>query len=90
MSADLDVETLRLLRAVAELGSLSAAAAKRGMSQPAASARVREFESRWRLAVVRCSPRGSQLTTDGKAIVSLGAHGPSYDGHHARGDGGPE
>jgi DNA-binding transcriptional LysR family regulator len=70
MSPDLDIETLRLLVAVAESGSLSAAAAARGISQPAASARIRAFESRWRLAVLRRSSRGSQLTTDGHAVVS--------------------
>lgn len=70
MTPDLDIETLRLLVAVSETGSLSAAAARRGMSQPAASARVKEFEARWRLAVVSRSPRGSQLTTDGEAVIS--------------------
>ncbi len=70
MAADLDIETLRLLVAVGERGSLSAAAAECGISQPAASARLKEFEARWRLAVVRRSPRGSRLTTDGEAVVS--------------------
>jgi DNA-binding transcriptional LysR family regulator len=70
MAPDVDVETLRLIVDVAETGSLSAAAARRGMSQPAASARVREFEARWRLGVLRRSSRGSSLTTDGEAVVS--------------------
>lgn len=70
MTPDLDLETLRLLVAVSETGSLSAAATRRGISQPAASARVREFESRWRLAVVHRSARGSRMTTDGQAVVS--------------------
>ncbi|GAB3195874.1 LysR family transcriptional regulator [Nocardioides hungaricus] len=70
MAGDLDIETLRLLVAVGERGSLSAAAADCGISQPAASARVKEFEARWRLGVVRRSSRGSQLTTDGEAVVS--------------------
>lgn len=70
MAPDLDLDTLRLLVAVSETGSLSAAAARRGISQPAASARVREFESRWRLAVVQRSARGSRMTTDGEAVVS--------------------
>jgi DNA-binding transcriptional LysR family regulator len=70
MTPDVDVETLRLIVDVAETGSLSAAAAKRGISQPAASARVREFEARWRLGVLRRSSRGSTLTTDGEAVVS--------------------
>lgn len=68
--ADVDIETLRLLVAVAKEGSLSAAARSRGISQPAASARIREFEARWRLAVVRRSARGSTVTTDGEAVVA--------------------
>lgn len=70
MTPDVDIETLRLLVAVSETGSMSAAAMVRGVSQPAASARIKEFEARWRLAVVSRSPRGSQLTTDGEAVVS--------------------
>lgn len=67
---DLDIETLRLLVAVSELGSLSAAARSLGFTQPAASARVRSFETRWQLGVVDRGPRGSQLTTDGLAVVA--------------------
>lgn len=70
MTPDLDVETLRLLVALGELGSLSAAAQSRGISQPAASARLRAFEARWRVTVADRSPRGTTLTTDGLAIVS--------------------
>ena len=70
MTPDLDIETLRLIVDVAETGSIAAASSRRGVSQPAASARVREFESRWRLGVVRRSPRGSSLTTDGEAMVA--------------------
>lgn len=70
MSPDLDIETLRLLVAVTETGSLSRAAHECGISQPAASARVRSFEARWRLRVVERSPRGSTLTDDGFAVVS--------------------
>lgn len=70
MAPDLDVDTLRLVVAVAETGSLTAAAADRGISQPAASARVRAFEARWRLSILDRGPRGSTLTTDGLAVVS--------------------
>jgi molybdate transport repressor ModE-like protein len=70
MTRDLDLETLRLLVAVAETGSLNAAARARGVSQPAASARVREFEARWQVAIVRRSARGSTLTSDGEAVVA--------------------
>jgi DNA-binding transcriptional LysR family regulator len=70
MSPDVDLETLRLLVAVADDGSLGAGARRRGISQPAASARVRAFETRWRLTVLQRSPRGSALTTDGEAVVA--------------------
>lgn len=67
---DLDVTTLRLLVALDERGSINAAASALGLTQPAASARVRAFETRWRLAVVQRSARGSSLTTDGHAVVA--------------------
>ena len=67
---DLDIETLRLLVAVVEEGSMTGAARARGISQPAASARIREFEARWRLGVIRRSARGSSLTTDGEAVIA--------------------
>lgn len=70
MTPQLDLETLRLLVAVHDRGSLSAAARDVGISQPAASSRLREFEARWRLSVIRRSPRGSTMTTDGEAVVS--------------------
>lgn len=69
-SPDLDIETLRLLVAVDETGSLSAAARQRGLSQPSASARVRAFEARWQLSLLERSPRGSSLTTDGRAVIA--------------------
>ncbi|KRE38227.1 hypothetical protein ASG73_04500 [Janibacter sp. Soil728] len=67
---DLDIETLRLLVAVDETGSLSAAARERGLSQPSASARVRAFEARWQLSLLERTPRGSTLTTDGRAVIA--------------------
>lgn len=70
MTRDIDLETLRLLVAISETGSLTRAAAARGITQPAASARVRAFEVRWRLAVIARSSSGSQVTSDGEAVVS--------------------
>lgn len=67
---DLDIETLRLVVAVDDSGSLSAAARDRGLSQPSASARVRAFEARWQLTLLDRTPRGSRLTTDGRAVVA--------------------
>lgn len=70
MTPDVDVETLRILVAVHELGSVSAAARRFGISQPAATGRIRAFEARWRLSVLKRTPRGSTMTTDGLAVVS--------------------
>lgn len=67
---DLEIETLRLIVAVDESGSLSVAARRRGISQPSASARVRAFEARWQLTLLERTPRGSHLTTDGRAVVA--------------------
>lgn len=70
MTPDLDLATLRLLVSIAEHGSLNAAAAHLGIGQPAASARVRAFEARWRLTVLQRSARGSNFTRDGQAVVA--------------------
>lgn len=70
MTLAIDLETLRLIVAVRRRGSLTKAAAERGMTQPAASSRVKSFEARWRLAVIHRSPRGSRLTTDGEAVAA--------------------
>ncbi|WP_370618689.1 LysR family transcriptional regulator [Mumia sp. Pv 4-285] len=70
MTPDVDVQTLRLLVSVAEHGSLGASARDLGMTQPAASARIRAFEARWRISVLTRSPRGSRLTEDGEVVVS--------------------
>ncbi|WP_338538272.1 LysR family transcriptional regulator [Janibacter terrae] len=67
---DVDIETLRLVVAVDDTGSLSAAARRRALSQPSASARVRAFEARWQLTLLERTPRGSTLTTDGRAVVA--------------------
>ncbi len=66
----LDLVTLRLLVAIEELGSINAAAESVGITQPAASARLREFEARWRLAIATRTPRGTSLTTDGVAVAA--------------------
>lgn len=52
-----DLATLGLLVAVSEAGSLNAAARMRGISQPAASARFKEFEARWQVAILHRSAR---------------------------------
>jgi molybdate transport repressor ModE-like protein len=60
---------MELLLAVARLGSLGRAARELGISQPAASGRLRALETQLGVALVRRSPAGSRLTDEG-ALVS--------------------
>jgi DNA-binding transcriptional LysR family regulator len=64
-----DLVPFDLLLTVARLGSLGQAAAEHGMSQPAASARMRQLEGQLRLALIERSPRGSRLTPAGALVV---------------------
>ncbi len=57
-----DLGALELLLAVARLGSLGGAARELGITQPAASSRVRSMERQLGVALVDRSPRGSRLT----------------------------
>ncbi len=64
-----DLTPFDLLLTVARLGSLSQAAAEHGMSQPAASARMRQLEGRLGLPLIERSPRGSWLTPAGSLVA---------------------
>lgn len=64
-----DLDSLQLLVRVAELGSLSRAGRAHGISQPAASARLRSVERQVGTALVRRSARGSTLTPAGALVV---------------------
>ncbi|MYW65150.1 LysR family transcriptional regulator [Streptomyces sp. SID8379] len=64
-----DLGALELLLAVARLGSLGAAARELGITQPAASSRVRSMERQLGLALVDRSPRGSRLTDTGALVT---------------------
>jgi molybdate transport repressor ModE-like protein len=68
-----DLAALELLVAVARTGSLGAAGRELGMSQQAASARVRSMETQTGIALVRRSPRGSTLTDHGALVAEWGA-----------------
>ena len=70
MAAGIDLESLRLIVAIDRHHSLGAAARELGISQPAASARLRSVESRYGLSLVSRSGRGSVLTDDGQAVCS--------------------
>ena len=64
-----DLDSLALLVAVAERGSLGKAAADRGISQPSASARIEALERRLGVQLLVRSTRGSELTTAGQLVV---------------------
>ncbi|MEQ6900042.1 LysR family transcriptional regulator [Nocardioides sp. YIM 152588] len=64
-----ELRALELLAAVARLGSLGAAAAELGISQQAASSRLRTMESLVGEPLVLRSKRGSELTPTGELVV---------------------
>ncbi|MFF3494134.1 LysR family transcriptional regulator [Streptomyces sp. NPDC002795] len=64
-----ELGALQLLLAVARLGSLGAAARSLGITQPAASSRIRSMERQLGLALVDRSPRGSRLTDSGALVT---------------------
>ncbi|WP_329521263.1 LysR family transcriptional regulator [Spirillospora sp. NBC_01491] len=64
-----DLGALELLLAVARLGSLGRAAAELGVTQPAASARIRSMERRIGVPLLERSPRGSRPTEAGSLVA---------------------
>jgi DNA-binding transcriptional LysR family regulator len=64
-----DLVPFDLLLSVARLGSLGLAAAEHGISQPAASTRIRRLERQLGVPLIERSPRGSHLTPDGELVA---------------------
>ncbi|MCO8276419.1 LysR family transcriptional regulator [Actinoplanes sp. TRM 88003] len=64
-----DLTGFDLLLSVARLGSVGRAAAEHRISQPAASARLRELERRVGLTLLHRTPRGSTLTETGALVA---------------------
>ncbi|MER7279514.1 LysR family transcriptional regulator [Dactylosporangium sp. NPDC000244] len=64
-----DLTSFDLLLSVARLGSVGRAAAAHGISQPAASARLRQLERRLGVTLLDRGPRGSSLTETGALIA---------------------
>ncbi|HTZ43303.1 MAG TPA: LysR family transcriptional regulator [Jatrophihabitans sp.] len=64
-----ELAILDLMVSVAETGSLGRAAARHGISQPAASQRLRRLERQLGLPLLVRSPSGSRLTPAGEAFV---------------------
>ncbi|MGI8678316.1 MAG: LysR family transcriptional regulator [Jatrophihabitans sp.] len=68
-SARPDLEALRLLVLVADLGSISAAARAERISQPSASARMKTLESGLGLELLDRRSRGASLTGNGRLVT---------------------
>ena len=64
-----DLSPFDLLLSVARLGSVGAAARAHGITQPAASTRLRGLERRLGLALLERSTRGSRLTAEGALVA---------------------
>ncbi|MFI6151824.1 LysR family transcriptional regulator [Kitasatospora sp. NPDC051170] len=68
-----DLPSLETLLAVARLGSLGQAAREAGISQPAASARIRAMERQIGAGLLDRSPNGSRLTATGVLVSGWAA-----------------
>jgi len=66
---ELAVQAFRVMRAIAETGSITAAAASLGYSQPAVSQQVRRIESRVGMPVVERVGRRVRLTEAGAVLA---------------------
>jgi DNA-binding transcriptional LysR family regulator len=64
-----DLTSFELLLSVAELGSIGRAARAHGMSQPAASVRLRQLETDVGVPLLARGPRGARLTTTGQLVA---------------------
>ena len=67
------IDELRMIAAVADEGSLTAAAARLGISQQAVSQRMRTLERRWSLPLFERSARGTTLTRHGALVAEWAA-----------------
>lgn len=65
----LDLASVRLFLAVVELGSVSKAAARHGLSQPSATARLHKLERQLGVELLDRSPTGSQATAAGVRLA---------------------
>lgn len=68
-----DLASLDLLASVADLGSISAAAAAHDVSQPAASMRLHRLERSLGIELLERTSQGSRVTPAGKATVEWAA-----------------
>jgi len=67
--ADIDLQALRVVRAIGDTGSITAAAESLGYSQPAVSQQIRRLEGRIGMAVVERVGRSVRLTQAGRVLA---------------------
>jgi molybdate transport repressor ModE-like protein len=73
MPTTLDLGSLRLVRAIADAGTITAAAHALGYTQPAVSQHIRRLEHRLGTALLERHPRGVRLTEAGQVLARYGA-----------------
>lgn len=66
---EFDVQTLRVVKAIADEGSITAAAASLGYSQPAVSQQIKRLERRLGVAVIERVGRSVRLTEAGRVLA---------------------
>lgn len=74
MTTDLDLASLRVVRAVADTGTITAAAALLGYSQPAVSQQLRRAERQVGQPLVLRAGRGVALTEAGQRLAAHAVH----------------
>jgi DNA-binding transcriptional LysR family regulator len=72
MTERLDLQTLRVVIAVAESGSISAGSDRLQLAVAAASARISAMEAALGIRIFERSPRGVELTAAGRMLVQRG------------------
>ncbi|MFN7010943.1 MAG: choline sulfate utilization transcriptional regulator [Allorhizobium sp.] len=75
--ATVDLGWMRLLVEIGRLGSLSAAARARGLSQPAVSYQIRQLEQSFGVPLLRRLHRGVALTDEGRRVFDIAARAVS-------------
>ena len=68
-TAEIDVQTLRIVKAIADEGSVTGAAIALGYSQPAISQHLKRLENRLGVALVERVGRGVRLTDAGRVLA---------------------
>jgi DNA-binding transcriptional LysR family regulator len=69
LAGDLDSQTLRVIRSIADRGSITAAAVSLGYSQPALSQSIKRLEEKLGMPVLTRVARGVQLTEAGEVLA---------------------